>query len=214
MKYTYNREGFELIVISSPAIVKQEFDYVNEMFEEGLECFHLRKPGLKKAEYLQMLQLIRPKYLKRVMLHDHFELASKYNVRGLHIKKDFFNEKAGDLKEVLRTAKSKGLLISSGFHSFKNFELISKDLSYVFLSPVYNSISKPGYNSKIDMSEAATYLKSKSSRTRVVALGGIDVGTMKEVQASGFQGAALLGAIWCSENPFLKFREIKQVLRV
>lgn len=215
MKSTYNNESFELIVISSPTHVNLEFDYLNQMFQEGLECFHLRKPGLNKAEYLRMLQLIRPKFLKRVMLHDHFELASKYNVRGLHIKKDLFNDNTGNLEEVVKTARRKGLLISSGVHSLFEYELIPKGLNSVFLSPVYDSISKPGYSSKIDLAAAATFLKNHTSGTRVVALGGIDLVNINEVKTSGFRGAALLGAIWQSENPALKFREIKQqVLQV
>lgn len=214
MKSIYNPKILELIVISSPSPVEHEFDFVNQMLDEGLECFHLRKPDLDKAGYLKTLQLIKPKYLKRVMLHDHFALALKYNVRGLYIKNEVLQKNSEELKSVMAAAKRKGLLLSTGVHSIEDLTSLPKAVDYIFVSPVFDSISKPGYKANIDLEKIAIAINKTGRKSKIVALGGVDVHNLGIVKETGFDGAAVLGAVWLSQNPALHFKQLNNVLEL
>ena len=214
MKFIYKDKFFELIVFSSAKPLDQEFSQVNEMLREGLECFHLRKPDLDKEAYLQALQQIKPGYLRRVMLHDHFELATKYNVKGLHIKAAHLSNKEVSVKELIKSAKKRGLLISTGIHHVEDLQHVPTGVDCVFWSPVFDSISKPGYEGNIDLSEAAVTLVSTDQKAKIIALGGIDLENIHAVGEAGFDGAALLGALWQAPYPLQKFLEFKRQFEI
>lgn len=203
---------FELIAFSSPASLAQEFSHVNQMFGDGLECFHLRKPGLNKSEYLAALQQIKPEYLKRIMLHGHYELALKYNIRGLHISASYFQNSGNELLAVLKTAKKRGLKISTGIHEAEELDGLPKGIDYVFWSPVFDSISKPGYKANIDLTAAVALLKSER-KSKIIALGGIDCNNINSIVQSGFDGAAVLGALWQVEYPYQKFKQFRNQIQ-
>ncbi len=214
MKFIYKDKFFELIVFSSPTSFEQESLHINEMFREGLECFHLRKPDFSKDDYLRVLQQIKPGYLRRVMLHDHFELATKYNVKGFHIRAAYLSNREADVKEIIKSAKKRSLLVSTGIHNAEDLQHVPKGVDCVFWSPVFDSISKSGYKGNIDLEEAAAMLSSMDKKVKIVALGGIDLGNLHAVGEAGFDGAALLGALWQAPYPFQKFLEFKRQLEI
>ncbi len=62
---------------------------------------------------------------------------------------------------------------------------------YVFISPVFDSISKAGYTAAFSLDE----LRGKVD-SRCIALGGVEPCRLSQVADAGFGGAALLGYIW------------------
>jgi thiamine-phosphate pyrophosphorylase len=212
VKSIYKDKFFELIVFSSPLPLDQEFSHVNQMFAEGLECFHLRKPAFSKQTYLSDLQQIKPEYLKRVMVHDHYGLALKYNIKGLHIKKEYFKNNPEEVVAVIKAAKKRGLKISTGIHSSQELESLPTNVDYVYWSPVFDSISKAGYKGNVDLKKAEAILKTLDSKSKIVALGGIDLDKIKSIEETGFDGAAILGALWQSDFPFQKFKQFKRLI--
>jgi thiamine-phosphate pyrophosphorylase len=40
----------KVIVISNPTVIQNEANLINDLFNEGLSCFHLRKPNASEAE--------------------------------------------------------------------------------------------------------------------------------------------------------------------
>lgn len=94
------------------------------------------------------------------------------------------------------------------FHSIKELEGCNEKYDYAFLSPIFNSISKAGYKSNYDLRVIKGFLKNRNEK--IIALGGIDEDKIDAVKNLGFQGIALLGAIWQSENPVEKFKRIKE----
>ncbi len=87
----------------------------------------------------------------------------------------------------------KKLRKSYSSHSISEMLEAIKIFDYVFLSPIYNSISKDGYNSKFRIDE----LKGLNLiNEKVVALGGVREENFEELKRIGFGGAALLGSLW------------------
>jgi thiamine-phosphate pyrophosphorylase len=203
----------QLIVISSPGARDGEFEAANEMLAAGLECFHLRKPGYTGQQYREALQEIKPAFLKRIMIHDHYQLAARFNVRGLH----FSGEQLGKLpeaalKEVIRSARKRGLRVSRGVHSLEELNAAARLFDYLWLSPVFDSISKPGYPAAINPEEAAVFLKTYTAACEIYALGGVDEENIPQLRNAGFHGLAVLGAIWQSADPVGKFNRLQNIL--
>ncbi len=66
----------------------------------------------------------------------------------------------------------------------------------MFLSPVFDSISKPGYGSRFSTEELREAAGKGLINAKVYALGGVDPSRFAELEALGFGGVALLGAAW------------------
>lgn len=209
VKYTYKNKRFELLVISNPVEIDNEFEQANGLFEAGLECFHLRKPDFSKEEYLDALMQIKPSYLRRVMLHDHYELAVKYNIGGFHLTRKSLEQAPAVLKELFKVAKAKGLKLSSSLHSVQGLDQAPTAFDYLLLSPVFDSISKPGYKASINLDDISPILQDRNFKTRIMALGGINIDNLEIVNQAGFDGGAVLGAVWKSADPLEKYFELK-----
>ena len=74
-----------LIVITSETALEQEIESLNRLFVYGLETLHIRKPRLEKVALKNYLELIDVKHHNKIMLHQHHELASEFNVKGIHL---------------------------------------------------------------------------------------------------------------------------------
>ena len=66
----------------------------------------------------------------------------------------------------------------------------------MFLSPVFDSISKAGYRGAFPPQELDGAARRGLIDHKVVALGGVSAQKMPQVHAWGFGGVALLGAVW------------------
>jgi len=85
-------------------------------------------------------------------------------------------------------------VISTSFHELHDVIHNEENYEYVFLSPIFNSISKKGYNAAFDMDELKDAL-TKCTHS-VIALGGMDKGKQEIVRKLGFAGMGVLGAVW------------------
>jgi thiamine-phosphate pyrophosphorylase len=82
---------------------------------------------------------------------------------------------------------------------------------------MFPSLSKPGYGPGERFSHPGIFglLASRTSaerRTAVLALGGITVETAPRALALGFDGVAVLGAIWQAHDPVRAFTGLQNSL--
>ncbi|MBC7389276.1 MAG: thiamine phosphate synthase [Opitutaceae bacterium] len=172
--------------------MENEIGLINQLFKSGLQRFHLRKPDVSKEHYESILKSISPENKRKIVLHQYHELAGKYNVKGLHLREVYrksLNER--QIQDLKKELKKKNLSFSSSFHSLEELEKTDGLFDYILLSPVFESISKPGYASENVFNP--TYKKLK---TPVIALGGIQSNNIGKVKELGFDGIAVLGAVW------------------
>ena len=78
--------------------------------------------------------------------------------------------------------------------------------SYGFLSPIFPSISKPGYGGSADRAQVKLFLQQAA--VPILALGGVTVNRLQDVKELGFDGAGVLGAVWGSSDPVAAFQEL------
>ena len=98
-------------------------------------------------------------------------------------------------------------------HSFEELKKTSADIC--FLSPVFDSISKFGYKAKYNIQELKEgiaawrdFQKKENRSQKLFALGGVDSENIAELESLGFDGAAVLGAVWHSPDPVEALLEI------
>ena len=205
----------KLILITSPEPVSNEFEIINSLFDEGLECLHLRKPDFDLPELEHWIQHINKHNYSKIVIHSHFDLTEKIQLKGIHLTNDFLKlTSENDFFSIVQKAKSEKHTISASVHDLKELKTLKTDYDYVFLSPVFDSISKQGYKSKFNLKELMKDLKKRNSNINLIALGGIDEGNIGLALQSGFSGVAMLGAIWNTQNSDIieKFRRIKNII--
>lgn len=174
----------DLIVITSEKEVKDEAVIINELFYKGLSVLHFRKPYISKEMTMELLSQIDAGYRHRVVLHDHFDLRDLFTIKGIHL-----NMRNRDIPEKFR------LSVSKSCHSFDSLKDIER-FDYVFLSPLYKSISKQGYVSDFSHEELMEACGNNIINEKVIALGGVNMSNLEKTAEYGFGGVAVLGVLW------------------
>lgn len=85
---------------------------------------------------------------------------------------------------------------SESTHSINEAE--ESKAQFCYLSPLYPSISKKGYKNIGLLNEVKQLYKIPKNW---IALGGINQDHLRDLKQLGFSYAAVLGAVWTSENP-------------
>ncbi|KAA6425036.1 MAG: thiamine monophosphate synthase [Trebouxia sp. A1-2] len=96
--------------------------------------------------------------------------------------------------------------ISSAFHDLQQLDVKYGALDYAFLSPIFDSISKAGYQAAFDLDDLTTCIAACT--IPLVALGGITAANIPQVKRLGFSGAAVLGSVWSSSDPVVACTEL------
>lgn len=175
----------ELIVIAKATIFKEESDLVNQLFEAGLQVFHLRKENVDEADYRKIIEGISPEYHPRIALHHFHSLANDYHINRIHHTESL-------RKETNNSGMPENKIYSTSIHQLTDMEQIGQ-YDYSFFSPVFNSLSKPGYQGIVP---ADFRLEKQQPTPKIIALGGIGLNQIDRVKEMNFDGIALLGSIW------------------
>lgn len=192
----------KLAVITTPTFFGGEEELVRRLFDSGLERLHLRKPGATREELARFLDSLRASDRARIVLHDHFRLCLRYGCAGVHL-----NSRNPSLP-----AELEGVSVSRSCHSLEELEAWKESCNYLFLSPIYDSISKEGYGSAFPREELEKARESGLLDSRVYALGGVSLEHIDELRGLGFGGVAVLGALWQSSDPVACLRALLSAL--
>ena len=199
---------FALVCFSPVADAVHESLIVTELFKANLELFHLRKPNASYEFLESYIASIPSSFHHRIVIHSHFELSNKFQLKGIHLN--------ATLRASLQL-HSDYKICSTSFHSIDEICQNSFHYDYVFLSPIFQSISKPGYGPSIGRDELNEFFKNRRGQftnQSIIALGGVNLLNLPVLHSIGFDGAALLGAIWNSSNALESFLAIQRKARI
>lgn len=193
-----------ILVISDSEFLPGEAASINELFRAGLDLFHIRKYHASEEELSHFIRSIDAVFHPQLVLNHHHNLGVKLGLKRFH-----FSERDRDHWEESGWAgKNPEWSYSTSVHTMEEYNALPDHFSYAFLSPVFDSISKPGYQAvRFDFDQ------KKESPVKLIGLGGIQAENVSETIQMGFDGAALLGAIWNSEQPVDSFKDIASELR-
>jgi thiamine-phosphate pyrophosphorylase len=173
----------KFIVITTDTVFDGEAAVWNRLFRAGMETLHVRKLSEGEDTVKCLLEQTDVAYHRRIVLHDHFRLASLFTLRGVHLSSRHPSPPLG-VQPVSRSCHS-----TDELRSVASFQ-------YVLLSPVFDSISKKGYMHAFPREILQEARDKHLINEKVIALGGIDVPTVSLAAAYGFGGVAVLGALW------------------
>ena len=174
-----------LIIITEPQFVTNEATIIAQLLHWGVDLIHLRKPESSADDLAKLIEAIPTAYHNRLVLHDHFDLATHFTLHGLHLNR----------RNSVLPPNHKGT-VSQSCHTLDEVKACKTKYDYVFLSPVFNSISKQGYTSAFTPKALSEAKKQGLIDQKVVALGGITAANIDKTKYYGFGGVALLGDIW------------------
>lgn len=179
-------DNFLKIGITMPGYVENEVRKIEKLLDSGFDYVHIRKPEATKEELLRFIKKISERYRKYVVLHDHHDLTETLILGGVHL-----NSRNPEIP--------KDLPYSVSCHSLEEIKQW-KGAHYIFLSPIYDSISKPGYKSRFNINEVSEKIRGKN----IVALGGVTSDKIPELKEAAFIGAAFMGDLWQNLEKYIQ----------
>lgn len=175
-----------LLIITPEAIMADEARFLTSILELD-ECLrvHLRHPQADDDDISAIVDGIPSALWNRVSIHGHNAVAIAHPGIGVHLSSAALSE-GGALPSCA--------ILSGSCHTAAEVAAAPTALSYLTLSPVFDSISKHGYTAAVNTTDPAVRLCL--SARRVIALGGMTPERIKGVAVAGFAGAAFLGYVW------------------
>lgn len=199
----------KLIVVTAPTFFVEEDKIITTLFEEGLDILHLRKPETPAMYSERLLTLIPKQYHKRIVTHEHFYLQEEFNLMGIHL----------NVRNPKEPHDFSGH-ISCTCHSLDEVRNKKHFYDYLFLSPIYDCITKDGVSSGFEAKELRQAGKERIIDNKVMALGGITPNNILEIKDYGFGGAVVVGDLWnkfnaCTDRDYLEvirhFKKLKEM---
>ncbi len=172
------------LVITSPTFFPGETAFIHRLFACGVDIVHLRKPGATADDCARLLDDLTSDDRRRIVIHDFFELAQPYGLRGIHLNARRSTVPDGWQGHVSRSC-----------HSLEEVKRYKDACDYVFLSPIFDSVSKQGYASAFTDETLREASKDGIIDHKVVALGGVTPDKIDYLQQLNFGGAAMLGCV-------------------
>lgn len=194
-----------LIVITPPEMVIGEACAIEALVEAGATYVHIRKPEATKEQVSCLVESISRAVYSKLSIHYHHQLAQLFSLGGMHQSKGF----------VPPTCV--GFRFSGGCHAIDELNADWDGFTYLFLSPIFDSISKSGYLSGFDTLDISRIMMSRAKLTpKLIALGGVSCNNVDLAYSMGFDGVALLGGVWDifegkvnHANTVKRFKQIK-----
>ncbi len=175
---------FTTVIITRPDFFEGETERICQYLQKDF-IVHIRKPHSNQEKVEALITQIPMDLYGGIVLHDNFELAVKYGLYGVHLNSRNAEPPAGWSGSVSRSC-----------HSLKEVREWKDRLNYVSLSPVFDSISKQGYNSAFTADEIAGAVSDGTIDNKVYALGGVTFDKLEDIKLMGFGGAMILGDAW------------------
>ncbi len=190
-----------IVLIAPENDIPNEIEILHQLFQDGLQYYHLRKPNKNYQEHCDYLNQIDKQYHKRIVVHHFHELVNKFNLKGIHFQEQKRIDHIDNPGQYFLNLNMYGKTISSSFHELETLENCDFEFDYHLLSPVFSSISKKGYEGR--------RFNVNHINKRIIGMGGVTMDNLEEFDELGFKGVGILGGIWNSNEPIEVFKAIK-----
>jgi thiamine-phosphate pyrophosphorylase len=185
-----------IVVISPESSDPRELPAMEGFFAAGLGSYHVRKPSWTEGELEAWLRGLPAEWRPRIVLHQHHGLVAALGLGGRHERADSPRAQGG----------------SRSCHDLPSLRRHLRSFAQVIFGPVFPSLTKAGYGpaAGFPWDELQGILKGRDGRgtARVLAIGGVTAGRLGRCAELGFDGAAVMGAVWNGPDPVRAFAGI------
>jgi thiamine-phosphate pyrophosphorylase len=181
----------KIIAITPPHAIDDEVVIIKRLLENSVDIVHLRKhqsefEGIDVISYLHnILSALTSEECNKIIIHDYPMLYDEYSLKGIHINKNITS-----LPENYIGYKTRSC------HSFDEILKYKNEYDYLFLSPIFDSISKPDYKSPFTHESLQQASLEGIIDNKVIALGGVTFNKIPYLQSLNFGGVAMIGGIY------------------
>ena len=172
-------DRFRLIAITPEQTLPDEAERIQMLVGAGFDYVHVRKPQMTEEEVHNYLQSLPASLLPRLKMHYFPNLAQQFQLGGLHLN-----------SRCPATPDGYQGRLSRSCHTIAETQCCA-GMEYVFLSPIFDSISKVGYSANFSEADLR-----KSVDRKIVALGGVTADRIPWLNDVGFGGCAFLGYLF------------------
>lgn len=180
----------KLFLLTRRDFFVEEDKILTALFDEGLDMLHIRKPDAEPVFAERLLTLLHEDSRERIIVHEHFYLKEEFGLRGVHLS---------DSSEQLPSSY-RGLR-STTCHSLQELQEKRNNYDYVFLAPIFDSISNPSKKSTFSEEDLRQAARTGLINKKVIACGGITAENIANIRDYGFGGVCILGDLWNHFSP-------------
>lgn len=175
------------IVITSPELnVPAEGQWISALLQLGIGKVHIRKPQTAADEIARLLENIPRTLRHRCILSEHSDLVRQHHLGGLHLSVRSWQSLTH------RPELFDDQTLSVSCHSVEELHKLPFLPDYAYLSPIAESLSKPGYGNSTWTTDELQQICAQSHYP-LVALGGIQPSNANHFLRLGFTAVASLG---------------------
>ena len=183
--------NMKIIAITPPHAIENEVVIIRRLLEKGVDIVHLRKHQSEFYEvdvitYLrEILSALTLEEWGKIIIHDFPQLYYEFTLKGIHVNKNVTN-----LPKDYTGYKTRSC------HSFEEIIKYKNEYDYLFLSPIFDSISKPDYKSPYTHEMLQKASLEGIIDQKVIALGGVTFDKLPYLQSLNFGGIAMIGGVY------------------
>ena len=186
------------IAITTPKVDNKDVLLIKRLLEGGIDIIHLRKPESDIHACRQLLKALTKEERERIIVHDFPELYDEFSLKGIHI-----NRNVSSLPNDYIGFRTRSC------HSLEEVRHYKKEYDYLFLSPIFDSISKVGYRAGFRKEELQEASMKGIIDEKVVALGGVTFESIAYLKGLNFGGVAMIGGIY-NMNGLNRLKDLNQ----
>lgn len=186
-----------LLLITDRHQARQPLEQVvRGALDGGCRWISLRDKDLRDRDrrpLARRLVKLGAEYDAAVTLHGDLAVAEAARAAGVHVQ-------AGTSPGQVRDWMGGRALVGTSAHTRDESEQAAADgADYVTFSPIFESLSKPGYGPPLGLEALAAAVSAVS--LPVIALGGVTPENAAECMRAGAGGIAVMGSIMRADDP-------------
>lgn len=181
---------------------------LKESLDSGITMLQLREKNLDNEQFLQealQVKALCHRYHVPLIINDNLEVALRSNADGIHVGQDDMN--ASEVRKHIGMDKILGV----SAHTVEQAILAQEQgADYLGVGAIFPTASK-----KDATAVTLDTLRSicEAVTIPVVAIGGIELHTLKQLRHSGIAGVAVISAIYGQPNIISATSQLKEAIQ-
>ena len=175
----------KLAIMTKSTFFVEEDKILAALFDEGMECLHLYKPGSSPMYSERLLSLLPKNTMDKIIVHEHFYLKNEYSLAGIHI----------DEPEKGLPVGYKGRF-GLTCHNLSQLKTMKKQANQVVLSNIFDCIEFHEQRSTFSIQELEVAASQRLFDKKVWAQGGMTIDNIKIAKELGFGDVIVCGDLW------------------
>lgn len=183
---------------------------IDAAYRGGADIVQLRSKVLSDASLIRLglkIKKVAEKNRKLFFMNDRMDLALVIGADGVHLGQDDMPVRGA--RRLARQAGRQVWIGKSTHHLKQALAAVREGADYIGVGPVFATPTKPGVKSV-----GLRFVRQAALKIRIpwVAIGGIDLGNIRDVTAAGARRVAVVRAIFGAQDTEAAVQTLKQKL--